>query len=153
MMVSNMFDQIKAKLKELGYKMTPQRQAIIDCIVLPGPTLTALEVWEQVRLKHPEISLDTVYRNLNMLAEVGVVTPIAGVGKDGARYELVHTAYHHHHIVCLDCGKAACIEVCPINPHFLQTVKEQGYDLVRHNVELFGICRKCRAEREAICVK
>lgn len=147
-----MLEQIKTKLKALGYKMTPQRQAIIDCLTLPGPILTAFEVWERVRVKHAEISLDTVYRNLNMLVEVGVLTPIAGVGKDGARYELIHKA-HHHHIVCLDCGKATCIEVCPINPHFLETVKEQGYDLIKHNVELFGLCHTCRKAREIQCVE
>ena len=152
-MGQDMLDQIKTKLKHLGYKMTPQRQAIINCLLLPGPTLTAAEVWEQVRLKHPEMSLDTVYRNLNMLVEVGVLTPIAGVGKDGSRYEPVHAPYHHHHIVCLQCGKTACVEICPINPHFLQAVKDQGYDLVRHNVELFGICHKCREGRETLCAE
>lgn len=151
-MEKDMLDQIKTELKGLGYKMTPQRQAIIDCLTMPGPTLTAFEVWEHVRRQHPEISLDTVYRNLNMLVETGILTPIAGVGKDGARYELIHDN-HHHHIVCLECGKAACIEVCPINPLFLQTVKEQGYDLVKHNVELFGICRTCRGEKENLCVE
>lgn len=148
-----MLTEVKTKIKNLGYKMTPQRQAIIDRVITPGPTFTAAEVWEHVRQLHTEISLDTVYRNLNLLVELGVLTPIAGVGKEGARYELIHTDDHHHHIVCLKCGKAACIDTCPINPQFLKNVKEQGYDLVRHNVELFGLCGKCREGRDQECAE
>lgn len=148
-----MLDQIKKKLKSLGYKMTPQRQAILDRLTSPGPTLTAAEVWEHVRVKFPEISLDTVYRNLNLFVAVGVLNPIAGIGKEGARYELVHTENHHHHIVCLKCGKAACIEFCPINPQFVHAVKAQGYDLLRHTVELFGLCGKCRESGETACAE
>lgn len=143
-----MLDEIKGKIKKLGYKMTPQRQTIIDHVLKQAAAVTAAEIWADVRKRNPDISLDTVYRNLSLLVEIDVLIPIAGVGKEGTRYELAHTTHHHHHIVCLECGEAACIQTCPISPQLLSIVKEQGYDLIRHNVELFGVCRKCKADRE-----
>jgi Fe2+ or Zn2+ uptake regulation protein len=147
-----MADEIKTKIKQLGYRMTPQRQAIINRVTCPGPSLTAAEIWERVRGDFPDISLDTVYRNLNVLVDIGVLTPIAGAGKDGTRYELSHSN-HHHHIVCLKCGNAACIDLCLIDSQFLKTVGDLGYELVRHNIELFGVCEKCRNSREKTCTE
>ncbi|MCX7781628.1 MAG: transcriptional repressor [Negativicutes bacterium] len=141
-----MLDEIKAKLKEKGFRLTPQRQAIISLVINPGPKLTAAEIWGLLRPKHPDMSLDTVYRNLTLLTELGVLIPIAGAGKDGTRYEPVTHSRHHHHIVCLKCGEAACIDTCPINPQFLATVQNQGYQLLRHNLELFGLCARCKPE-------
>lgn len=131
------------QLKDKGLRITPQRRAILE-IIVSAPTLkTVAEIWHEVQGEYPDIGLDTVYRNLNMLVDMGVLIPIVGVGKSPARYELAAAA-HHHHIICIKCGATTCLDFCPIDPQFIVMLRRNGYELVRHNVELFGLCSECR---------
>lgn len=132
------------RLKDKGYRITAQRQAMVEKLVEAGRPLTAFEVWEKIKLQYSDISLDTVYRNLHVLVDLGALIPINGVGKERVRYEVVYKA-HHHHIVCVKCGQTQCIDYCPIDPQFITMLKTHGYELVRHNLELFGLCRRCGA--------
>ena len=80
-----MIEQLIKKLKEKGYRITPQRRTILGNIVSAQEPLTVAELWEQVRLQHSEVGLDTMYRNINMLVEMDFLTPIEGTGKIGTR--------------------------------------------------------------------
>lgn len=144
-------DVIKT-LKDKGYRITAQRQVILEVIIASDKLLTAAEILGLVRKRYSDVGLDTVYRNLNMLTDLGIISPIEGVGKDGVRYEITSDC-HHHHIVCVKCGHAACIDFCPVNPNFLAMIKGNGFELLRHNVEFFGVCRECKAEEDQVCVK
>lgn len=137
-----MIELILAALREKGYRITPQRQIIVKKIVGAEKFLTAAEIWQLVRTQHKDIGLDTVYRNINILISLGVLTPIEGIGKEGIRYELADRS-HHHHIVCVKCGRAVCLDYCPINEKFLALLKDSGFELLRHNVELYGLCAQC----------
>lgn len=132
------------KLKAKGYRLTPQRRLIVEAIAGSGGPVTAAEVWEIIRKHDAGIGLDTVYRNINMLVELGALLPITGKGKDGSKYELAKASEHHHHIVCVKCGTAACLDYCPVDPGLGAAVRSQGYELVRHNFELYGVCAGCR---------
>ena len=136
-----MIEQLIKKLKEKGYRITPQRRTILGNIVSAQEPLTVAELWEQVRLQHSEVGLDTMYRNINMLVDMDFLTPIEGTGKIGTRYEL--SERHHHHITCLKCGVIACID-CPVNHHFMEEINHHGYELIRHKVELYGLCASCK---------
>mgnify|MGYP003437597007 CR=1 FL=1 len=138
-----MIYEVMAKLKEKGYRITPQRRVIVEKIVQTAGLLTVAEIWKLVQDEYNEIGLDTIYRNINVLTEIGVLTPITGVGNDSIRYELIH-ANHHHHVVCIKCGQAVCIDYCPINQEFVSMLREKGYELIRHNIELLGLCTKCK---------
>ncbi|CUH96211.1 hypothetical protein P22_2300 [Propionispora sp. 2/2-37] len=142
-------NEIIARLKEQGYRLTSQRKAIVLRVTEAAEPLTAILIWQSVRQEYPNISLDTVYRNLNVLAEMGILIPIGSAGKDGVRYELVHSA-HHHHIVCVKCGQSRCIDYCPVNQDLLDIVHASGYDLIRHTVEFFGVCAVCQNTKGAL---
>lgn len=137
---------ILEKLKEQGYKMTPKRLLMIDLLLIATEPVSVLDLYEQVRLTYPDISLDTVYRTLNTLIDLEVVNNIAGLGKQGDKYELSVT--HHHHLVCLRCGQTLCLHYCPISPDFKRFVQNQGYALIRHDLELYGLCNQCRQRKE-----
>lgn len=137
-----MVELILAALKEKGYRITPQRQTIIKKIASADKFLTAAEIWHLVRTQHKDIGLDTIYRNINILISLGVLIPIEGIGKEGVRYELVDRS-HHHHIVCVKCGRAVCLDYCPINKKFVAMLRNSGFELLRHNVELYGLCGQC----------
>ena len=138
-----MIYEVMNQLKEKGYRITPQRRVIVEKIVQTAGLLTAAEIWNLVRNEYSDIGLDTIYRNINMLTDIGVLIPIAGTGKDRTRYELAHEN-HHHHVVCAKCGQAVCIDYCPINQQFIEMLRMNGYELIRHNIELLGLCLECK---------
>jgi len=131
-------EQIKTK----GFKVTPQRRAIIEALLVTEKPPTAKEVLEIVRSKFPEISLDTVYRNLNLLTEIGCLIQINLKNSERSRFEILDN--HHHHLVCLGCGEAVCLERCNLDKH-MSVLREKGYDIVGHAFEIYGYCPVCRA--------
>jgi len=88
-------------LRKSGYKLTPQRQAIVDTIISSvGNHLTVEELYALVRLKKPEIGLATVYRTVILMNELGLVSRLDL--KDGsARYEMtrIEENHTHHHLI------------------------------------------------------
>jgi len=129
-------------IRERGYKITPQRRAIIDALLYPGKPQTAKEVLFRVRESFPEISQDTVYRNLNFLSEIGFLSQINLKSSETSRYEMV--SKHHHHLICLGCGETLCLDHCPLDQNGLYAVTEKGYKIAGHAFEVYGYCPLCR---------
>jgi len=130
------------KLREKGYKVTPQRRAILEVLLQSKQPPKALEVLVNVRKNFPDISLDTVYRNLNMLTELGVANVINLRGGEASRFEL-ERGQHHHHLVCLKCGIAICLDFCPMDDRDVKAAEKHGFVLAGHVVELYGYCSRC----------
>lgn len=129
-------------MKEKGCRITPQRRAIIESLLDAVRPPTAREVHQMVQSRYPEISLDTVYRNLNLLADMGFVIQINLRNNETSRYEIVEK--HHHHLICLGCGEAVCLDSCILNDVELTTVEDKGYQIVGHAFEIYGYCPVCR---------
>lgn len=134
------------KLKEHGYRLTPQRLAIIDAVMEASAPPNVNEIWQRVKKRDADISLDTIYRNLATLVKLELLQSISSVGKAGARFKFEGEQHHHHHIVCVRCSAVLCLDYCPIDPAFIKMVKRQGFDLIRHDIELFGLCKACKAK-------
>lgn len=134
--------EIIQQIKDKGYKITPQRRAIIDALLLPGRPPTAKDILGKVRSTFPEISLDTIYRNLNLLAEIGFLIQINLKNSETSRFELIK--HHHHHLICLGCGEAICVEHCVLDERDLDVAREKGYEVVGHAYEIYGYCPVCR---------
>ncbi|WP_425058942.1 Zinc-specific metallo-regulatory protein [Sporomusa carbonis] len=130
-------------LRGQGYKITPQRRAVIGALQECGKFATAQQVLEHVKISFPDMSLDTVYRNLSLLVELGLVHEIHMRGRDGNVFEIV-TSDHHHHLVCLGCGKAECLDFCPIHIEDVVKAEENGFKVTSHALEFYGYCRECR---------
>lgn len=139
-----MTDEIIKKLRANGCKITPQRRAVIESLLKFDKFPTALEVFNQIKQANPDIGLDTVYRNLNLLVGIGVVNQINLPGKDVKVFELSADG-HHHHLVCLGCGQADCLNYCPVDEQSLQKAAGSRFHIVGHSLELYGYCRKCKA--------
>jgi Fe2+ or Zn2+ uptake regulation protein len=128
-------------LRSKGFKLTPQRRAVIAALLACSPFPTAQDIHRHVKDTAPDVSLDTVYRNLTLLCRLGVVNQINLPG--GSAFEIV-AGNHHHHLICLACGRAECIDYCPIVPHEIAQAKERGFTVVSHSLEFYGYCRTCR---------
>lgn len=139
-------EKLKTNLKEKGYKLTPQRRAIVDIIIQnAGCHLTTEELYDLVKNECPEIGLATVYRTVQLLEELGVVSKLDL--NDGCyRYELVREDenHQHHHLICSQCGKV--IEVQGDLLEVLEHEIESKYDfkIRNHSVKFYGICSDCK---------
>ncbi|MDT8900814.1 Fur family transcriptional regulator [Anaeroselena agilis] len=132
-------------LRSKGFKLTPQRRAVIAALEACAPFPTAQDIHRHVKTQAPDVSLDTIYRNLTLLIRLGIVNQINLPGRGGGSvFEIVAGQRHHHHLICLACGQARCIDYCPIVPHELAQAKEQGFTVVSHSLEFYGYCRDCR---------
>ena len=139
-------DDIKEKLKKKGYKLTTQRRAILDSIVSnQGNHLSSEEIYDIVKLKYPEIGLATVYRTLQLLEQINVISKVNF--DDGcSRYELNTNSkdHHHHHLICLGCGKVMEVKLDLLENLEHEIEKEGKLKIVDHNVKFFGYCSKCK---------
>ncbi len=93
------------------------------------------------------VALTTVYRNLPLLVEAGIVRRASVEGapdRGGVHYERVWNRPHHDHLVCSQCGR--CVEFSYPAIEVLQeaVAQEHGFVLERHHMELVGVCGKCR---------
>lgn len=130
-------------LRSRGHKITPQRRAVIAALLAGGHFVTAQQILDYVKQIHPDISLDTVYRNLSLLIELGAVDEIRTPNRDGNLFEVLTTS-HHSHLVCLTCGRAKCLPFCPIKSSDIEQAGVDGFTVTSHSLEFYGYCRECQ---------
>lgn len=133
-------------LRRHGYKITPQREEILKAFgdTGGGVPLSAEEIHQAVVRKHPNVSLDTVYRNLNIMHDLEILCRI-NLQDGKSRYQL-GCGGHHHHLICLKCGRSDAIEFCPLKSSDQQMIaREKNFQVTRHSFEIFGYCESCRA--------
>lgn len=131
-----------ACLREHGFKVTPQRRAVLDVIAASTGHLTAAAIYERVHEEHPAIGLVTIYRTLEVLADLDLVCRIHG--EEGSRSYLMRRPNgHHHHIVCSSCGAVADFTKCDIDALERRISRETGFKIQGHLLEFEGICRRC----------
>ena len=127
-------------------RSTLQKQAILDVLRSSRKMATAEEVYGRVREKYPNVSLGTVYRNLQNYSQQGLVRrTLLTDGK--ARFELAGNI-HHHHLICLTCGETAEVPWCPVGPEVTAFMTESDFLPVSHQFEVYGYCRQCRRKKE-----
>ncbi len=139
-------EKLKSVLKEKGYKLTPQRRAILDTVMnSQGKHLSTEEIYDFVKRDCPEIGLATVYRTLLLLDELGVISKIS-LDDGCARYELnINSDDHqHHHLICTNCGEILEVEVDLLEHLEDEIEKSHNFEITDHKVKFFGRCSKCK---------
>ncbi|HEY9160240.1 MAG TPA: transcriptional repressor [Desulfomonilia bacterium] len=127
-------------------RITKQKLMIVDELRKVKTHPTAQDVYAMVRRLLPNISLGTVYRNLEMLSDKGDIQRLAfHSGK--RRYD--GNPNNHPHICCKVCGKVDDLpENMDINEKIIHSITEVcGYEITDYSIELFGICADCRKEK------
>ena len=141
---------LRGKLTESGYKMTPQRQEILRIFVENADSrhLSAEDVYDILQRRGSEIGLATVYRALDLLSSLGILAQV-DFGDGCARYEL-NTAdpkvHHHHHLICLKCKKVIEFEDDLLDDLEADIAQKSGFEILNHEVKFFGYCKDCRAK-------
>lgn len=133
------------KLSDNGYRITPQRRIILEVFAASKQHLTAEEAAGKVKLIEPSISLATVYRNINLLLKLGLLSKLDLHNKPPS-YEFFQG--HNHHLVCRQCGKAVKLGLCPMQGEILKTVEESGFEVDFHHFEIMGYCKDCKVNKK-----
>jgi Fur family ferric uptake transcriptional regulator len=134
--------QIIGRLTREGHRLTTPRQAIIKLVAPRNDHFSAQEVWDEVRSQYHGIGRATVFRTLDLLTELGVLNRIH-TGDGCHRYTVCETR-HHHHLMCVECGKVASLEAGGIEQQIRRMAGDAGFELLTHHLELIGRCADCR---------
>ena len=133
-------DRFKRVFKQAGAKMTHQRIEVFREVARTGEHPDAVTIYQRVRKRLPTISLDTVYRTLWMLTDMGLISTL-GLHRERVRFD-GNTA-NHHHFICTKCGMTRDLKVEELDR--LETpeeAKRMGTVKTTH-VEFRGICSRC----------
>lgn len=129
------------KLKEHNYKLTPQRELILDIMLNQQGYLSVREIYEKVKEVFPQVSIDTVYRNLSLLKDINILNETT-IGNN-IMY-VMRKEIHSHTMRCLKCGKIFELDICPLEL-WINQIKD--FEIVDHKIEIVGYCKNCRSNK------
>lgn len=120
---------------------TTQRALVLETVKDLRCHATADEVYDNIVKKLPNISRGTVYRNLNLLSEMGEIRKVEmTIGAD--RFD--HVCNEHYHAICLKCGRVFDVEMKYINDLDKNIKDTHGFEIKSHDIIFKGICHECK---------
>lgn len=133
-------EQFKSVARQAGIKLTHQRLEIFRAVASSEEHPSAEAVYNSVRTTMPTVSLDTVYRTLWMLTDLGLLTTL-GPRQGSVRFE--PNLAQHHHYLCDRCGKLLDFESPELDALKLPDAVNRLGQVVSAHVEVRGICNAC----------
>lgn len=140
MAASDIVQEMLAAMSRNGWRITDQRRTLAQIFAGHDGYLSPKDVYDQMSGKYPGVSLDTVYRNLRMLSEMGVLEQFYFLD-GGLKFKANCQTHHHHHLICLNCEKTLTIDYCPMEHNVDLPGK---YKIVNHRFEIYGVCEECQ---------
>lgn len=126
-------------------RTTRQRSALAELLERTPEFRSAQQLHALLAEQGESVSLATVYRNLNTLAEAGEVDVLTAEGGE-TRYRQCARTEHHHHLVCRRCGHTVEVAETQVERWATQTARRHGFTEVTHAIEIHGICATCRQD-------
>lgn len=141
----DLHDVAEARLRRVDQRYTRGRRAIVDLLVSIGRPVSIGDIADRL----PELPRSSAYRHLVDLEVAGLVRRVAA-SDEFARFELAEDlTEHHHHLVCVECGKV--IDVTPsaefestLASTMSQLAGEEGFEPQSHRLDVLGVCAECR---------
>jgi Fur family ferric uptake transcriptional regulator len=138
-------------VREHGLKSTQQRDVIVDLFLRSSGHVSIDDLLSKVRRKNPKVGYATVYRTMKLLTDAGIAAA-RQFGDGQTRFEVSDGEGHHDHLICSQCGL-----ILEFENDAIERLQEQmaeslgGFKLVRHKLELYGICPKYAGVRNGGC--
>jgi len=136
--------KLKDEIRAAGKRMTRTRKAVLSLLEGAKYPLSPTELYAQLQNQQVAIDLVTVYRNLNTLKELGLVTQLELHQEGQFRYEIKEGREHHHHIRCKSCGRIVDLLLCPLKKLTALIEQETRFIVGDHSLEFSGWCPKCQ---------
>lgn len=131
--------------RERGLPLTNQRRTVLEVLLQRSDHPTADQIFEAVQERSPQIARRTVYRVLDMLAELGL---IRRVHHPGATTRFDGKTHRHHHLVCIRCNKIVDLENHSFDEISLPKGKPLGFEIQDFSVQFMGTCPDCRGKKK-----
>lgn len=144
-MTSDVHGEVTGLLRQASQRYTETRRCIVDALLASRRPMTIADLLEAL----PDVAQSSLYRNLTVLEQGGVVSRVVSTGDTG-RYELSERlAGHHHHLVCSRCGSMRDVIIpetveATLDEAFTRLAKREGFRLEHHRLDLVGVCGQCR---------
>lgn len=123
-----------------GWRITEQRKQLAGIFAKADGYLSPKDVYDQMTVKYPNVSFDTVYRNLRLLSEMGALEQFYFMD-GGLKFRASCTEHHHHHLICVNCEKTLTFDYCPME----QPLRLPGsFKIMNHRFEVYGVCEECQ---------
>ena len=137
-------EHLSVRLREHGFRMTPQRMTILHILNHGGGHLTPNQVYIRASQSMPGITEPTVYRTLEFLVENHLALA-ARVGNGKLVYEIA--GHDHHHLICQTCGKTVELDHNALRRVYREMEKMTGYRSIPSHSTFFGLCPACQKEK------
>lgn len=135
-------------MRNRAYKLTPQRQTVLKIFLKHADQhLSAEDVYQLVKPLYPDIGMATVYRTLDIFADLGVLQKNDfGDGRSRYQFSRQDEHHHHHHLICLRCGSVSEFDDDLLESLETMIGKRNKFKVVDHVLKFYGYCEKCQAE-------
>ena len=127
--------EVCSRLRAAGMRMTDQRRRLVELFASLGHWCTPQELYAEAEEAGQRPGLATVYRLIEALAEIGLCKSFVQ-GDRTVRYVFC-PPFHHHHLICLDCGRVANVTDCHVD------APRADFKVSAHAVDFFGTCSAC----------
>lgn len=144
-MSPNQLKEALDTLKVSGVRITPQRHAILEYLINSIAHPTADEIYKALEGKFPNMSVATVYNNLRVFKDVGLVKELT-YGDSSSRFDF--TTHDHYHAICESCGKIVDFQYPGLDEVEQFASHVTGFKVSHHRLEVYGLCPDC-AKKEA----
>ena len=129
-------------LQEKGHRLTPQRMLVIEALHNADSHISAEEIYEQLHTRYPYSNISTVYRTLELLKELNLVTE-TDFDEGRVRYHVAEKG-HHHHLICQGCGQILDLEESTLHPLKEALLHDYGFNADLRHLAISGKCSECR---------
>ena len=137
---------LKAELNERGWRMTPQREVILNVFKeLPeGRHLSAEDLYHFLEEQNRGISLSTIYRTLKLMSRMGILRELE-LAEGHKHYELNQPyPHHHHHLICVKCNKTIEFKNDSVLKMGIKQSEKEGYHLLDCQLTIHAVCPSCQ---------
>ena len=138
-------DRLSAYMDRHGLRSTAQRRLVTDVFFRGAGHHSIEELLELVRQEDPKVGYATVYRTLKLLKDSGLANE-RHFGDGVSRYEVAEEDTHHDHLICTECARIVEFEDDRIEQLQDELAQRHGFNLTRHKLELYGVCRACSGD-------
>ncbi|SFJ84921.1 Fur family transcriptional regulator, peroxide stress response regulator [Marinilactibacillus piezotolerans] len=139
--MSYLVDQSIERLKYNNVRITPQRHAILEYLIDKDTHPTADDVYQALESRFPSMSVATVYNNLRLFIELGLVKEMK-YGDSSSRFDFSST--EHYHAICTECGKIEDIYYPGLDDVEVVASNLTGFEVTSHRLEIYGLCPDCQ---------
>lgn len=133
--------ELAQTLRRRGYRFTKQRLLILSAVEKAKGHFSVDDIYRELRAQDPKLHISTIYRNLELLRNLGLVTQ-TDLGEGRFHYHLREQG-HHHHLICEKCGTMTELEEDLVNSLKDAIQQKYGFTPDLKHLAIFGLCRQC----------